>query len=147
MSYDVLANALLSIPKNDKKLNGEWLGVVVGVVKVAPPEIEVEINNGLILKKNKLTVNYNLTDYYKRDYTLEGKIDKINLKTTTDNKPNKPDPTPHVHPHGDIAGDGDYKTTGNITKTDHLKVGDKILLIPELGNKIFHIIMKLEVFK
>ncbi|MGL4999793.1 MAG: DUF2577 family protein [Cetobacterium sp.] len=142
MSYDILANVLLNIPKQDKKNNGEWLGVVVGTVKGVPPEICVEINGGILLKKNKLTVNYNLTDYYKRDYILEGTLEDITIETSTDNIV----ASNHTHKHGTIKGNGSYKASGNITKTDHLKVGDKVLLIPELGNKIFHILMKIEVF-
>ncbi|MGL5965047.1 MAG: DUF2577 family protein [Cetobacterium sp.] len=144
--YDVLANALLEIPKNDKKLNGEWLGVIIGIVQSPPPEIVVEINGGITIKKDRLTVNYNLTDYYERDYKLEGEIQEINISTTSETEKNIPEPPAHVHKHGEIKGTGNYKSTGKITKTNHLKKGDKVLLIPELGNKIFHILMKVEVF-
>ena len=117
--------------------NPKWLGAVTGEVIKAPPQLEVKLQNGIVIKNHKIMISIEKIVGYKREFSLEGTIDEITINATTSNKPCGLGAT---NPHGTIQGAGDYKTVGSITWTDTLKVGDKVLMLPTNKEEYFYLI-------
>lgn len=120
-----------------KRDNPLWLGAVTGEVVKAPPELEVKLENGIIIKNHKIMISIEKIVGYKREFSLEGTINDITINATTSNQPCGLGVT---NPHGTIQGAGDYKTVGSITWTDTLKVGDKVLMLPTNKEEYFYLI-------
>lgn len=120
-----------------KRDNPLWLGAVTGEVVKAPPELEVKLENGIIIKNHKIMISIEKIVGYKREFSLEGTINDITINATTSNQPCGLGAT---NKHGTIQGAGDYKTVGSITWTDTLKVGDKVLMLPTNKEEYFYLI-------
>lgn len=117
--------------------NPVWLGAVTGEIIKAPPQLEVKLENGVIVKKHKIMVSIEKIAGYKREFSLDGTINDITINATTSNKPCGLGAS---NAHGTIQGKGNYKTVGTITWTDTLKVGDTILMLPTNKEEYFYLI-------
>lgn len=117
--------------------NPVWLGAVTGEIIKAPPQLEVKLENGVIVKKHKIMVSIEKIAGYKREFSLDGTINDITINATTSNKPCGLGAS---NAHGTIQGKGNYKTVGTITWTDTLKVGDTVLMLPTSKEEYFYLI-------
>lgn len=117
--------------------NPVWLGAVTGEIIKAPPQLEVKLENGVIVKKHKIMVSIEKIAGYKREFSLDGTINDITINATTSNKPCGLGAS---NAHGTIQGKGNYKTVGTITWTDTLKVGDTVLMLPTNKEEYFYLI-------
>lgn len=117
--------------------NPVWLGAVTGEVIKAPPELEVKLQSGVIIKKHKIMVSIEKIAGYKREFSIDGTINDITINATTSNKPCGLGAS---NAHGTIQGKGNYKTVGTITWTDTLKVGDTVLMLPTNKEEYFYLI-------
>lgn len=117
--------------------NPVWLGAVTGEVIKAPPELEVKLQSGVIIKKHKIMVSIEKIAGYKREFSIDGTINDITINATTSNKPCGLGAS---NAHGTIQGKGNYKTVGTIIWTDTLKVGDTVLMLPTNKEEYFYLI-------
>lgn len=119
--------------------NPLWVGAVTGEVVKAPPQLEVKLENGVIIKNHKIMISIEKIIGYQREFSLKGTINSITINATTSNKPCSLGAT---NQHGTIKGNGEYETIGTIQWTDTLKVGDKVLMLPTNENEYFYLIDK-----
>ncbi|MEE1477127.1 MAG: DUF2577 family protein [Fusobacterium sp.] len=117
--------------------NPKWLGAVTGEVIKAPPQLEVKLQNGIVIKNHKIMISIEKIIGYKREFSLDGTINDITINATTSNKPCGLGAS---NAHGTIQGKGNYKTVGTITWTDTLKVGDTVLMLPTNKEEYFYLI-------
>lgn len=117
--------------------NPVWLGAVTGEVIKAPPELEVKLQSGVIIKKHKIMVSIEKLEGYQRTYSLEGNITEYAFDNTTSSEPVPQHPS---HPIKKLAGKGTYKAEGTIKWTDTLKVGDTVLMLPTNKEEYFYLI-------
>ena len=120
-----------------KRDNPIWIGAITGEVTKAPPELEVKLENGIIIKNHKIMISIEKIVGYQRTYSLEGNITeyKFNNTTSSESIPNHPS-----HPIKNLEGSGTYKAEGTIQWTDTLKVGDKVLMLPTNKEEYFYLI-------
>ena len=116
--------------------NPDWAGEFLGTVVSAPPKLEIQIDDEIIIKSHQIHVNKQDTSGYIREYSQEGEInitiDEIDI-TDSSNQ----DSGGNIHNKITASGTltGTYTATGQNTWTDDLKVGDKVFLQPFLNNK------------
>lgn len=103
-----------------------WEACIGEVIKPMPDLTVSILNTQFILTPELLYLNDRLYDDYTREFELEGKIDEIEIKTTSSNIP----VSQHQHKHGTIKGTGNYKAHGIIINTDNLIAGDFVNVIP-----------------
>lgn len=130
-SISLLAQAI------KKRDNPIWLGAVTGEVVKAPPELEVKLENGIIIKNHKIMISIEKIIGYQRTYSLEGNITEYAFDNTTSSEAVSTHP---AHPIPKLQGKGTYKAEGTITWTDTLKVGDKVLMLPTNEEEYFYLI-------
>lgn len=113
--------------------------VCIGTVIEAPPTLKIKVlNEELTLEYPKhLYLNNRLRWDYKREFTIEGEITEEDM-TVESSSMTKAGQGPHDHTLKSFKAKGKYKSTGTITNTDTLKVGDLVKLTPTAnGQKWF----------
>ena len=120
-----------------KRDNPLWLGAVTGEVVKAPPELEVKLENGIIIKNHKIMISIEKIVGYQRTYSLKGNITQYDFDNTTSSEPVSTHP---AHPIKKLSGKGTYTAEGTIQWTDTLKVGDKVLMLPTNKEEYFYLI-------
>ncbi|MCF2626265.1 DUF2577 family protein [Fusobacterium perfoetens] len=120
-----------------KRDNPLWLGAVTGEVVKAPPELEVKLENGIIIKNHKIMISIEKIVGYERTYSLKGNISQYDFENTTSSEPVSTHP---AHPIKKLSGKGTYSAEGTIQWTDTLKVGDKVLMLPTNKEEYFYLI-------
>ena len=120
-----------------KRDNPLWLGAVTGEVVKAPPELQVKLENGIIIKNHKIMISIEKIVGYQRTYSLQGEITQYDFKNTTSSEPV---PNHPAHPIKKLSGKGTYTAEGTIQWTDTLKVGDKVLMLPTNKEEYFYLI-------
>lgn len=120
-----------------KRDNPLWLGAVTGEVVKAPPELQVKLENGIIIKNHKIMISIEKIVGYQRTYSLQGEITKYDFENTTSSEPV---PNHPAHPIKKLSGKGTYTAEGTIQWTDTLKVGDKVLMLPTNKEEYFYLI-------
>ena len=120
-----------------KRDNPLWLGAVTGEVVKAPPELEVKLENGIIIKNHKIMISIEKIVGYQRTYSLQGEITQYDFKNTTSSEPV---PNHPAHPIKKLSGKGTYTAEGTVQWTDTLKVGDKVLMLPTNKEEYFYLI-------
>lgn len=121
---------------DSKYKNPDFAGEFLGTVIKAPPELEIQIDEEIIIKKHQIHVNKQDTSGYIREYSQEGEIeitvDEIDI-TDSSNQ----DSGGNIHNKIVATGTlkGTYTATGQNTWTDDLKEGDKVFLQTFLNNK------------
>lgn len=118
--------------------NPLWVGAVTGEVVKAPPQLEVKLENGVIIKNHKIMISIEKIIGYQRTYSLEGNITQYDFENTTATEV----ASNHTHQIKKLSGNGNYKAEGTIQWTDTLKVGDKVLMLPTNENEYFYLIDK-----
>ena len=105
----------------DNELNkGGFAGFYIGVIEVAPPEIQVRLGPEVILYKENLIISAAVLKDYEREFEIiEGK-EMI------------------------IAGSipNTFTAKGKIKWTDELKIGDKVMLVPAQNENMYILIDK-----
>lgn len=134
--YKAINKLALMLKSRD---NPKFLGAITGEVVKAPPELEVKLENGIIIKNKKIMISIEKIIGYERTYSLEGDVTEYDFDNTT-----KSDPVPQhpSHPIPKLKGKGTYKAEGKIKWTDTLKFGDKVLMLPTNDHKYFYLIDK-----
>lgn len=100
--------------------NSGFAGFYIGVVEVAPPEIQVRLGPEVILYKENLIISAAVLKDYEREFEIiEGK-EMI------------------------IAGSipNTFTAKGKIKWTDELKIGDKVMLVPAQNENMYILIDK-----
>ena len=120
-----------------KRDNPLWLGAVTGEVVKAPPELEVKLENGIIIKNHKIMISIEKIVGYQRTYSLQGEITQYDFENTTSSEPV---PNHPAHPIKKLSGKGTYTAEGTVQWTDTLKVGDKVLMLPTNKEEYFYLI-------
>ena len=120
-----------------KRDNPLWLGAVTGEVVKAPPELQVKLENGIIIKNHKIMISIEKIVGYQRTYSLKGNITQYDFDNTTSSEPVSTHP---AHPIKKLSGKGTYTAEGTIQWTDTLKVGDKVLMLPTNKEEYFYLI-------
>ncbi len=120
-----------------KRDNPLWIGAVTGEVVKAPPELEVKLENGIIIKNHKIMISIEKIVGYQRTYSLKGNITQYDFDNTTSSEPVSTHP---AHPIKKLSGKGTYTAEGTIQWTDTLKVGDKVLMLPTNKEEYFYLI-------
>ena len=120
-----------------KRDNPLWIGAVTGEVVKAPPELEVKLENGIIIKNHKIMISIEKIVGYQRTYSLKGNITQYDFDNTTSSEPVTTHP---AHPIKKLSGKGTYTAEGTIQWTDTLKVGDKVLMLPTNKEEYFYLI-------
>lgn len=117
--------------------NPLWIGAVTGEVVKAPPQLEVKLENGIIIKNHKIMISIEKIVGYQRTYSLKGNITQYDFDNTTSSEPVSTHP---AHPIKKLSGKGTYTAEGTIQWTDTLKVGDKVLMLPTNKEEYFYLI-------
>ena len=120
-----------------KRDNPLWLGAVTGEVVKAPPELQVKLENGIIIKNHKIMISIEKIVGYQRTYLLQGEITQYDFENITSSEPV---PNHPAHPIKKLSGKGTYTAEGTIQWTDTLKVGDKVLMLPTNKEEYFYLI-------
>lgn len=130
---------ILEFAKFLKELkNPFFLGAVTGTVVVAPPNLQVKLESGIIIKKHKIMLSIEKINGYCREFKIDGEIQQDMNYTSSDMIP--AGQGPHKHKLISFGAKGSYTSTGKITWTDTLKVGDIVLMLPTNNHKYFYLI-------
>jgi hypothetical protein len=143
MSYKELAELFKT------RENLPWMGVIVGEVVTAPPELQVKIHDKITLEKNKIVVSWEKVKGYNRAYSLSGEIEQ---SMTVDGSQltgegSRDDTTHNTHKLESWEGSGSYTATGTITWEDELEEGDKVILIPTINQELFYLVDKIYMYE
>jgi len=96
-------------------------GICIGKVVTAPPKLKIVVN-GFILEGSRLVISQHLLSSYKRSTSPT-----INVGSAS------------VGDHGDHTH---TVTISDITFTDTLAAGDKVIVVPSVDNSTYFIIDK-----
>ncbi len=110
--------------------NQVYLGPQVGTVISPPPNIRVKLGDEIILEKSRLVIAAHVLAGYKRSFQGQSSGSIIT----------KTPPSPEVYSDYTVLESLD--NTGDITYTDTLKAGDKVILIPSSDDQQYFIIDK-----
>lgn len=113
-----------------KRDNVSVQGITVGTVTSPPPNLVIVVN-GFILDKEQLVVADYLLSGYKREMITRGS-GNITAKT--------PVPPPIYYDQHTVIESIDF--AGDITLTDTLKAGDKVIVMPSTNNEIYYVLSK-----
>lgn len=116
-----------------KRDNISVQGITVGEVTSPPPNLIIIVNGFILDKKQLIVANY-LLNGYKREMEVAGS-GKITAKTP-------PPPLIHYDEHTVVES---ISLTGDITFTDTLKTGDKVIVMPSIDNNIYYVLSKVGV--
>lgn len=136
--YKAINKLALMLKSRD---NPKFLGAITGEVVKAPPELEVKLENGIIIKNKKIMISIEKIKGYKRTFSIVGNIDNENM-TVQSSSMTKAGQGPHEHTLKSFKAKGSYQSTGSIEWTDTLKIGDKVLMLPTNDRKYFYLIDK-----
>lgn len=97
-----------------------FAGFYVGVIEVAPPEIQVRLGPEIILYKENLIISAAVLKDYEREFEImEGK--EITIAGSIPNT---------------------FTAKGKIKWTDEIKIGDKVILVPAQNDNMYILIEK-----
>lgn len=114
--------------------NPDWNGPFLGKVVKAPPNLEVQIDEKIILKADRIVVAFEKVAGYTREFEVEGNIEiDVTDSENMDSGGNT---------HNKIAAKGTYKASGTNKWTDELKVGDEVILNEFKNQKKFYLVDK-----
>lgn len=123
------------------------IGPVLGTVIVAPPELKVQINEKIILKKHQIIIAEEKVSGYQREFSSEGEVNELDItlsefSISSSDKDSKGDTHGTVSGTGKFKGTGTFKKTGSVKWTDELVEGNKVILIPMLNNNLYFLLDK-----
>ena len=114
--------------------NPDWNGPFLGKIVKAPPNLEVQIDERIILKADRIVVAWEKVAGYAREFEVKGDIE-IDV-TDSENQ----DSGGNIH--NKIKAKGTYKASGTNKWTDELKVGDEVILNEFKNQKKFYLVDK-----
>ena len=114
--------------------NPDWNGPFLGKVVKAPPNLEVQIDERIVLKADRIVVAWEKVAGYTREFEVKGNIE-IDV-TDSENQ----DSGGNIH--NKIKAKGTYKASGTNKWTDELKVGDEVILNEFKNQKKFYLVDK-----
>lgn len=152
--------------------NPDKFGLIIGEVTADLPEIKIDIGNGIILDKDDLVFSASILKDYTREYSIDSidaqlkgsKLDSdgtdysfsatpfvINDTLTTGSRPvlTIPEGVATVWSTSATNFDldsQDFKSTGNITYTDEIVTGDKVMIMATETNQLFYVMDKVVSF-
>lgn len=107
-------------PADNQTSKSGFAGFYVGVIEVAPPEIQVRLGPEIILYKENLIISATVLKDYEREFEImEGK--EITIAGSIPNT---------------------FTAKGKIKWTDELKIGDKVILVPAQNDNMYILIEK-----
>ena len=109
--------------------NPDWNGPFLGKVVKAPPNLEVQIDERIILKSDRIVVAFEVEGNIEIDVTDSENMDSGG------------------NTHNKIAAKGTYKASGTNKWTDELKVGDEVILNEFKNQKKFYLVDKAYYYK
>ena len=119
--------------------NPDWNGPFLGKIVKAPPNLEVQIDERIILKADRIVVAWEKVAGYTRECEVKGDIE-IDV-TDSENQ----DSGGNIH--NKIKAKGTYKASGTNKWTDELKVGDEVILNEFKNQKKFYLVDKAYYYK
>ncbi len=119
--------------------NPDWNGPFLGKIVKAPPNLEVQIDERIILKADRIVVAWEKVAGYTREFEVKGNIE-IDV-TDSENQ----DSGGNIH--NKIKAKGTYKASGTNKWTDELKVGDEVILNEFKNQKKFYLVDKAYYYK
>ena len=119
--------------------NPDWNGPFLVKVVKAPPNLEVQIDERIILKADRIVVAWEKVAGYTREFEVKGDIE-IDV-TDSENQ----DSGGNIH--NKIKAKGTYKASGTNKWTDELKVGDEVILNEFKNQKKFYLVDKTYYYK
>ncbi len=136
-AFDNLANIL-----RQNFSNPNWNGPFLGKVVKAPPNLEVQIDERITLKADKIVVAWEKVAGYTREFRETGDI-SIEFDNFTVSSSDK-DSVGNIHNtvSGNGSLNGTFTATGTNTWTDELKVGDEVILNEFKNQKKFYLVDK-----
>ncbi|MER2170541.1 MAG: DUF2577 family protein [Psychrobacillus psychrodurans] len=107
-------------PADDPTNKSGFAGFYIGVIEVAPPEIQVRLGPEVILYKENLIISAAVLKDYEREFEImEG--EEIIIAGSIPNA---------------------FTAKGKIKWTDELKTGDKVILVPAQNDNMYILIEK-----
>lgn len=133
MNNGIVELAILFKERNNK----EYMGIQIGKVVSALPDIKISLGDNILLDKSHLVFGASVLNGYKRKYSISGTIQFSETDCgTTDYSGN------HRHSISTLDVDTTYTADGDLTLTDTLVVGDEVILIPTEDEQTFFVIDK-----
>lgn len=128
--------------------NPDWNGPFLGTVVKAPPNLEVQIDERIILKADKIVVAWEKVAGYTRKFeetgTVNIEIEELNV-TDESNMDKGGNIHENIVANGTLTGT--YTAKGTNTWTDELKVGDEVILNEFKNQKKFYLVDKAYYYK
>jgi hypothetical protein len=133
-----MSNPFVELAKMLKEReNPKLIGVIIGAVEKAPPELEVRVNSKILLKKHQIVIGEEKVKGYQRKFEVT--FDEQSMTVSGSNM-SLAGSGPHKHNLLSWMGNG--TGTGTIQWTDELKEGDKVILVPTNEHNIFFLMDK-----
>jgi hypothetical protein len=127
--------------------NPDWNGPFLGKVVKAPPNLEVQIDERIILKADRIVVAWEKVAGYTRKFSEKGKINIEFDKFTVDSNDKDTGGNTHNTVSGSGSLKGNFTANGTNTWTDELKVGDEVILNEFKNQKKFYLVDKAYYYK
>ena len=127
--------------------NPDWNGPFLGKVVKAPPNLEIQIDERIILKADKIVVAWEKVAGYKREFRETGDISIEFDNFTVDSSDIDSGGNKHQTVSGSGSLSGTFTATGTNTWTDELKVGDEVILNEFKNQKKFYLVDKAYYYK
>lgn len=124
---------------DDQTNKSGFAGFYIGVIEIAPPEIQVRLGPEVILYKENLIISAAVL----KDYEREFEIFDAEIQFTDNNSGQTNTVSTHSHSIESLNVDSDTLTAkGKIKWTDELKIGDKVILVPAQNDNMYILIEK-----
>lgn len=127
--------------------NPSWNGPFLGKVVKAPPNLEVQIDEKIILTADKIVVAWEKVAGYVREFEEKGNINIEFDSFTVDSRDVDSGGNTHNTVSGSGSLSGTFTATGTNTWTDELKVGDEVILNEFKNQKKFYLVDKVYYYK
>ena len=127
--------------------NPDWNGPFLGKVVKAPPNLEVQIDERIILKADRIVIAWEKVAGYTREFSEKGNIEIEFDKFKVDSSDTDSGGNTHNTVSGSGSLSGTFSATGTNTWTDELKVGDEVILNEFKNQKKFYLVDKAYYYK
>lgn len=128
-----------SLPQKQQKPSEGFKGFFVGIVEIAPPEIQVRLSPEIVLYKENLVISASVL----KDYEREFEIFDAEIQFTDENCGQTNNVSAHTHVIASLNVDSNTLTAkGKIKWTDELVEGDKVILVPAQNENMYILIEK-----
>lgn len=113
--------------------------VYIGIVEIAPPEIQVRLNEAVILYKENLIISAAALQNYEREF----EIYDAEIQFTDSNCGQTAVASNHSHTIQALnVNSSTLRAKGKIKWTDELAIGDKVILVPTQSEDLYILVEK-----